>query len=99
MVYSYPAMVFMGDTGSLALGTAIGILSLLLRKEILLIIIGGVFVVESLSVIAQVSYFKYTKRKYGKGKKYFNGTNTPSFELKGLPESRVVIRFWIIEFY
>jgi len=94
---SYPAMVFMGDTGSLALGTAIGILSLLLRKEILLVIIGGVFVVESLSVITQVSYFKYTKRKYGKGKKIFlMAPIHHHFELKGLPESRVVVRFWII---
>ena len=94
---SYPAMIFMGDTGSLALGTAIGTLSLLLRKEILLIIIGGIFVVESLSVIIQVSYFKYTKKKYGKGKKIFlMAPIHHHFELTGLPESRVVVRFWII---
>ena len=94
---SYPATIFMGDTGSLALGTAIGTLSLLLRKEILLIIIGGIFVVESLSVIIQVSYFKYTKRKYGKGKKIFlMAPIHHHFELLGLPESRVVVRFWII---
>ena len=94
---SSPAMIFMGDTGSLALGTAIGTLSILLRKEILLIIIGGVFVMESLSVIIQVIYFKYTKKKYGKGKKFFlMAPIHHHFELKGLPESRVVVRFWII---
>ena len=94
---SYPAMIFMGDTGSLALGTALGTLAILLRKEILLIIIGGVFVVESLSVIIQVLYFKYTKKKYGKGKKMFlMAPIHHHFEEKGLPESRVVVRFWII---
>ena len=94
---SSPALVFMGDTGSLALGTALGTLAILLRKEILLIIIGGVFVVESLSVIVQVIYFKYTKNKYGKGKKIFlMAPIHHHFEEKGLPESRVVIRFWII---
>ena len=93
----YPAQVFMGDTGSLALGTAIGTLAILLKKEILLIIIGGVFVVESLSVILQVLYFKYTKRKYGKGKKMFlMAPIHHHFEQKGLPESRIVVRFWII---
>ena len=94
---SYPASVFMGDTGSLALGTALGTLAILLRKEILLIIIGGVFVVESLSVIIQVLYFKYTKRKYGVGKKIFlMAPIHHHFEEKGLPESKVVVRFWII---
>ena len=94
---SYPASVFMGDTGSLALGTALGTLAILLRKEILLIIIGGVFVIESLSVIIQVFYFKYTKRKYGVGKKIFlMAPIHHHFEEKGLSESKVVIRFWII---
>ena len=94
---SNPAMIFMGDTGSLALGTALGSLAILLRKEILLIIIGGVFVIESLSVIIQVLYFKYTKRKYGKGKKMFlMAPIHHHFEQKGLPESRIVVRFWII---
>jgi len=94
---SSPALIFMGDTGSLALGTALGTLAILLRKEILLIIIGGVFVIESLSVIIQVLYFKYTKRKYGVGKKIFlMAPIHHHFEEKGLPETRVVIRFWII---
>tara|TARA_B100001250_G_scaffold147636_1_gene126448 strand:- start:2136 stop:3269 length:1134 start_codon:yes stop_codon:yes gene_type:complete len=94
---SRPASVFMGDTGSLALGTALGTLAILLRKEILLIIIGGVFVVESLSVIIQVLYFKYTKKKYGEGKKIFlMAPIHHHFEEKGLPESKVVVRFWII---
>ena len=87
----------MGDTGSLALGTALGTLAVLLRKEILLIIIGGVFVIEALSVIIQVLYFKYTKRKYGTGKKMFlMAPIHHHFEQKGLPESRIVVRFWII---
>ena len=94
---SRPASVFMGDTGSLALGTALGTLAILLRKEILLIIIGGVFVMESLSVIIQVLYFKYTKKKYGEGKKIFlMAPIHHHFEEKGLPESKVVVRFWII---
>ena len=94
---SNPAIIFMGDTGSLALGTALGTLAVLLRKEILLIIIGGVFVIEALSVIIQILYFKYTKRKYGTGKKMFlMAPIHHHFEQKGLPESRIVVRFWII---
>ena len=94
---SNPAIIFMGDTGSLALGTALGTLAVLLRKEILLIIIGGVFVIEALSVIIQVLYFKYTKRKYVTGKKMFlMAPIHHHFEQKGLPESRIVVRFWII---
>ena len=94
---SNPAIIFMGDTGSLALGTALGTLAVLLRIEILLIIIGGVFVIEALSVIIQVLYFKYTKRKYGTGKKMFlMAPIHHHFEQKGLPESRIVVRFWII---
>jgi phospho-N-acetylmuramoyl-pentapeptide-transferase len=94
---THPALVFMGDTGSLALGAALGTLAILLRKEILLIIVGGVFVVESLSVIIQVLYFKYSRKKYGEGKKIFlMAPIHHHFEKKGWPESRVVIRFWII---
>ena len=94
---AHPAKVFMGDTGSLAMGAALGTLAVLLKKEILLIIIGGVFVAESLSVMIQVSYFKYTKNKYGKGKKFFKMAPIHHhFELKGWPENHVVIRFWII---
>ena len=94
---SYPASVFMGDTGSLPLGTAIGCLAILFKKEILLIIIGGVFVIEALSVIMQVLYFKYTKRKYGAGKKIFKMAPLHHhFELLGWSENHVVVRLWII---
>ena len=92
-----PAEVFMGDVGSLSTGAALGTLAILLKKEFLLVIIGGVFVAEALSVILQVSYFRYTKRKYGEAKKLF--LMTPfhhHFELKGYPESSIVIRFWIV---
>ena len=94
---SYPADVFMGDTGSLSTGAALGTLAILLKKELLLFIIGGVFVWEALSVIIQVSYFKYTKAFSGTGKKLFMMAPIHHhFELKGWPESKVVIRFWII---
>ena len=92
-----PAEVFMGDVGSLSTGAALGTLAILLKKEFLLVIIGGVFVAEALSVILQVLYFRYTKSKYGEAKKLF--LMTPfhhHFELKGYPESRIVIRFWIV---
>ena len=94
---AHPAKIFMGDTGSLALGAALGTLAILLKKEILLIIVGGVFVIESLSVILQVLYFKYTKRKYGVGKKIFRMAPLHHhFELSGWVENHVVVRFWII---
>ena len=92
-----PAKIFMGDTGSLAVGSALGALAILLKKEILLIIIGGVFVVETLSVFFQVLYFKYTKFKTGKGKRLFNMAPLHHhFELKGVNENHIVVRFWII---
>tara|TARA_Y100001970_G_C14206181_1_gene844143 strand:+ start:286 stop:1389 length:1104 start_codon:yes stop_codon:yes gene_type:complete len=92
-----PAKVFMGDTGSLAIGAALGTLAVLVKKEILLILIGGVFVVESISVILQVYYFKYTKNKFGKGKKLFlMAPLHHHFELSGWHENHVVVRFWII---
>lgn len=94
---SYPAKIFMGDTGSLALGAALGTLAVLLKKEFLLVLIGGVFVMESVSVIMQVSYFKYTKKKTGEGKRLFNMAPIHHhFELKGWHENTVVVRFWII---
>jgi phospho-N-acetylmuramoyl-pentapeptide-transferase len=94
---AHPAKVFMGDIGSLSLGAAIGTLAILLKKEILLIIIGGVFVLESISVIVQVLYFKYTKRYQGKGKRLFMMAPLHHhFELKGWNENHVVVRFWII---
>jgi len=88
---SYPAKVFMGDTGSLALGGAVGTLAILLKKELLLLIIGGVFVAETLSVIIQVGYYKYTKKRIFRMAPLHH-----HFELKGWEEPRVVVRFWII---
>ena len=94
---SSPAEVFMGDIGSLSTGSALGTLAILLKKEFLLIIIGGLFVAEAISVILQVGYYRYTKNKYGEGKKIFlMAPIHHHFELKGLPESKVVIRFWIV---
>ncbi|MEX0856604.1 MAG: phospho-N-acetylmuramoyl-pentapeptide-transferase [Balneolaceae bacterium] len=92
-----PASVFMGDTGSLALGGAFGALGLMLHKELLLPFICGVFFLETLSVIIQTSWFKYTKRKYGKGRRIFLMTPIHHhFEKKGWPEQKIVVRFWII---
>ncbi len=94
---SYPAQVFMGDTGSLALGGAIGALAVMIHKELLLPIICGIFLVEALSVIIQTSWFKYTKRKYGEGRRVFLMTPIHHhFEKQGWPESKIVVRFWII---
>ena len=92
-----PAKIFMGDTGSLSIGAAIGTIAVLLKKEILLILIGGVFVIEAISVMIQVYYYKYTKKKYGEGKRFFlMAPLHHHFELKGWPENHVVVRFWII---
>ena len=94
---SYPAQIFMGDTGSLALGGAIGGLCILIKKEFLLPILGGVFFAETLSVIIQVSYFKYTKKKYGEGRRIFRiAPLHHHFEKSGLLESKIVVRFYII---
>lgn len=94
---AHPAEVFMGDTGSLALGGAIGAVALLLRAEFLLVIVGGVFVLEALSVIMQVGYFRYTSRRYGEGLRIFRMAPLHHhFEKAGWPESKVIIRFWIL---
>ncbi|MDX1591526.1 MAG: phospho-N-acetylmuramoyl-pentapeptide-transferase [Balneolaceae bacterium] len=94
---SHPASVFMGDTGSLALGGALGALALMIHKELLLPIICGIFMVESLSVIIQTGWFKYTKSKTGEGKRVFLMTPIHHhFEKQGWPESKIVVRFWII---
>ena len=94
---SYPAQVFMGDVGSLSLGGIIGVFSILIRKELLIPIFCGVFFIESLSVILQVSYFKYTKKKYGIGKRIFLMSPLHHhFQKKGLHESKIVTRFWIV---
>ena len=92
-----PAKIFMGDVGSLSLGAALGTLAILLKKEILLIIIGGMFVLESLSVIIQILYFKISKKKYGTGKKIFKMAPLHHhFQKLGIHESKIVTRFWII---
>lgn len=93
---SYPAQIFMGDTGSLALGGALGALVVLIKKEFLLPILGGVFFAETLSVIIQVTYFKYTKKKYGEGRRIFKiAPLHHHFEKLGWHESKIVTRFYI----
>ncbi len=94
---AFPAQIFMGDTGSLALGGAVAVLALIIKKELLIPIFCGVYFVENLSVIIQVAYFKYTKKKYGEGKRIFlMAPIHHHFEKKGLHESKIVIRFWIV---
>jgi phospho-N-acetylmuramoyl-pentapeptide-transferase len=94
---TYPAQVFMGDTGSLTLGSIIAVFAILIRKELLIPILCGIFVAENLSVIIQVSYFKYTKKRYGEGRRIFLMSPLHHhFQKKGIPESRLVTRFWII---
>ena len=94
---AHPAQVVMGDTGSLSLGGAIGVMAILLKSEFLLIIVGGVFVAEALSVILQVGYFKFTARRYGAGRRIFlMAPIHHHFEKLGWPESKVVTRFWIV---
>ena len=94
---AYPAQVFMGDVGALALGGALGTIAIIVRQEILLFIMGGVFVVEALSVMLQVIYFKYTKQRYGQGRRILlMAPLHHHFEQKGWRETQVVVRFWII---
>ncbi|HMN81278.1 MAG TPA: phospho-N-acetylmuramoyl-pentapeptide-transferase [Burkholderiaceae bacterium] len=94
---AYPAQVFMGDVGALALGGALGTIAVIVRQEILLFIMGGVFVAETLSVMLQVGYFKYTKKRYGEGRRIFRMAPLHHhFEVGGVKESQVVVRFWIV---
>ena len=94
---AYPAQVFMGDVGALALGGALGTIAVIARQEIVLFIMGGVFVVETLSVMLQVAYFKYTKMRTGVGKRVLlMAPLHHHFEQKGWKETQVVVRFWII---
>ncbi|WP_028523535.1 phospho-N-acetylmuramoyl-pentapeptide-transferase [Runella limosa] len=94
---SYPAQVFMGDTGSLMLGGVIAVISLAIRKELLIPIMCGIFFAESLSVIMQVSYFKYTKKKFGEGRRIFLMSPLHHhFQKKGYHEAKIVARFWIV---
>jgi len=94
---AYPAEVFMGDVGALALGAALGVVAVIVRQELVLFIMGGVFVVEAVSVMLQVSYFKFTKKIYGEGRRIFlMAPLHHHFEQKGWKETQVVVRFWII---
>jgi len=94
---SYPAQVFMGDTGSLALGGIIGVVAILIRKELLIPVFCGIFFIESLSVIIQVFYFKFTKYKYGVGRRIFLMSPLHHhYQKKGIHESKIVTRFWIV---
>ena len=94
---SYPAQVFMGDTGSLSLGGIIAVLALVLRKELLIPVLCGIFVIENLSVILQVSYFKYTKKKYGEGRRIFKMSPLHHhYQKMEIPEAKIVTRFWIV---
>ncbi|OJX31823.1 MAG: phospho-N-acetylmuramoyl-pentapeptide-transferase [Burkholderiales bacterium 68-12] len=94
---THPAQVFMGDVGALALGGALGTIAVIVRQEIVLAIMGGIFVVEALSVMLQVSWFKYTKRKYGEGRRLLKMAPLHHhFEKSGWKETQVVVRFWII---
>jgi phospho-N-acetylmuramoyl-pentapeptide-transferase len=94
---SYPAQVFMGDTGSLMLGGVIAVLALTLRKELLIPIMCGIFLVENLSVMLQVGYFKYTRIKYGEGRRIFLMSPLHHhYQKKGIHESKIVTRFWIV---
>ena len=95
---SYPAQVFMGDTGSLALGGIIAVFALLVRKELLLPLLCGIFLVEAVSTMIQVSYFKYTKMRYGEGRRYFlMAPLHHHYQKKGIPENKIVVRFWIVQ--
>ncbi len=93
----YPAKIFMGDTGSLTIGGVIGVFAVLVRKELMLPILCGVFLIESLSVVLQVSYFKYTRMRFGEGRRIFLMSPLHHhYQKKGSPEPRIVLRFWIV---
>jgi phospho-N-acetylmuramoyl-pentapeptide-transferase len=94
---AYPAQVFMGDTGSLTLGGVIAVIALAVRKELLIPILCGIFLIENLSVIIQVSYFKYTKKKYGEGRRIFLMSPLHHhYQKLNIPEAKIVTRFWIV---
>ena len=94
---SYPAQVFMGDTGSLALGGIIATIAIIIRKELMIPLVCGIFLIENLSVVIQVSYFKYTRKKYGEGRRIFlMAPLHHHFQKMGLHEAKIVARFWIV---
>jgi len=94
---SYPAQIFMGDTGSLSIGGIIAVFAIIIRKELLIPILCGIFLIENLSVVMQVSYFRFTKRKFGEGRRIFRMAPLHHhFQKKGYPEPKIVTRFWIV---
>ena len=94
---AYPAQVFMGDTGSLALGGIIAVFAIAIRKELMIPVICGIFLIENLSVVMQVSYFKYTKKKFGEGRRIFKMSPLHHhYQKLGYHESKIVTRFWIV---
>ena len=94
---AYPAQVFMGDTGSLAIGSIIAVLAFAVRKEILIPIMCGIFLVENLSVVLQVSYFKYTRKKYGAGRRLLKMAPLHHhYQKMNMPEAKIVTRFWLV---
>ena len=94
---SYPAQVFMGDTGSLSIGAIIAVLAIIVKKELLIPVMCGIFLIENLSVIIQVTYFKYTKKKYGEGKRIFLMSPLHHhYQKKGIHETKIVARFWMV---
>ena len=94
---TYPAQVFMGDTGSLTIGGIIAVIAIAIRKELLLPILAGIFVIENLSVILQVSWFKYTKKKFGEGRRIFKMSPLHHhYQKLNYHESKIVVRFWIV---
>jgi phospho-N-acetylmuramoyl-pentapeptide-transferase len=94
---SYPASVFMGDTGSLTIGGLIAVLAIAVRKELLIPLLCGIFLVENLSVVLQVAYFKYTKKRFGEGRRIFRMAPLHHhYQKKGYHESKIVTRFWIV---
>lgn len=94
---TYPAQIFMGDTGSLTIGGIIAVLAIAVRKELLIPILAGIFLIENISVIMQVSYFKYTRKKYGAGKRIFLMSPLHHhYQKRGYHESKIVTRFWIV---
>jgi len=94
---TYPAQVFMGDTGSLTIGGVIAVIAIAIRKEFLIPILCGIFFIETLSVMMQVSWFKYTRKKYGEGRRIFLMSPLHHhYQKKGVHESKIVARFWIV---
>lgn len=94
---AFPAQVFMGDTGSLTIGGVIAVIAIIVRKELLIPLLCGIFFAESLSVMVQVSYFKYTRKRYGEGRRIFlMAPLHHHYQKKGYHESKIVTRFWII---